>query len=75
MLRSFVWYYQHTDCGRLLLSLDALVDETHGKLRQRGARSDVPDRNDLVRLSRLRETRWQPDSSEAHAAVRWNGYG
>lgn len=72
LMRSFAWYYQKADCGRMLWNLDHFVREQLELLQERIGKPDLPWEQKIVNVSRLRETQQNGKISRSR---RWNGYG
>ena len=72
LLRSFAWYYQKADCGRMLWNLDHFVREQLEQLQEQIGKPEQPWQDRLVTAHRLRDARYLGKQKPAR---RWNGYG
>lgn len=72
LMRSFAWYYQKADCGRMLWNLDHFVREQLEVLQEQIGKPAQPWQERLVTAHRLRDARYL---GKQKPTKRWNGYG
>ncbi len=75
LLRSFAWYYHQTDSRRLFWTLDQSVSDSLVELEAQIGAPQKPWREQIVRMSRMREVSWRGTGKSKRKTPGWNGYG
>lgn len=73
LLRSFSWYYQKADCGRMLWNLDGFICEQIKNLSTVTGQPEAVALQKLLTASQLRNARFSGQPKQSR--VRWNQYG
>lgn len=73
LLRSFAWYYQKADCGRMLWNLDHFIREQIRNLSSMTGQPEAAALQKLLTASELRKA--QSSSKPKRSGRRWNSYG